>query len=72
MIHSVVPTVKEFMHASASGKGMNSALRMLMSTRVMTPSLRQWVSPRRVKADQQLAEGEDNVLAELSKIYDGL
>ena len=32
------------------GKGLNSETRMLMSTRLMTPSLSQWISPRRIKS----------------------
>lgn len=42
-----------------------------MNTKVMTPSLSQRTSLRRMKSwPEQLAEGEDNVLAELSKIHD--
>ena len=32
------------------GKGVNSATRMLMSTRVMMPFLSQWISPRRMNS----------------------
>ena len=81
-IHSMVSTVKEFMHSSASA-GSHKRKRDELSDWDVDEYKGDDDIPESVdlieayeklisadKPPEQLAEGEDNVLAELSKIYD--
>ena len=81
-IHSMVSTVKEFMHSSASAGSHKRKRDELSDSDVdeyegdddipesvdLTEAYEKLISAD--KPPEQLAEGEDNVLVELSKIYD--